>query len=171
MNLPKTPPVRETPETIQVPTAVGVEWIVDAAGCDELLLRDGQTLGAVFRRIITELNLQVVGETHWHQFPMPGGGLTGFALLTESHLACHTYPEHGIATFNLYCCRARPQWAWSERLREMLGAKAVTVRSIERYVMKADYDAMPSDESVFLQAEFITASETISGANGGCDER
>jgi len=32
-------------------------------------------------------------------------GVTGLLLLTESHLACDTFPERGFASFNLYCCR------------------------------------------------------------------
>jgi len=31
--------------------------------------------------------------------------VTGLLLLTESHLACDTFPERGFASFNLYCCR------------------------------------------------------------------
>ena len=58
--------------------------------------------------------------------------MTGLFLLTESHLACHTYPETGIATFNLYCCRTRPRWPWQEKLRTLLGAARVTVRSTPR---------------------------------------
>jgi S-adenosylmethionine decarboxylase len=55
-------------------------------------------------------------------------------LLSESHLACHTYPEYGLATINLYCCRARPEWRWAEALGETLGATNVRVRTIERTV-------------------------------------
>jgi S-adenosylmethionine decarboxylase len=72
-----------------------------------------------------------VGEQMWHKFPGEGG-VTGLAMLTESHLACHTYPELNMATFNLYCCRERAAWPWAERLREMLGAQDVCVRSVER---------------------------------------
>ncbi len=78
-------------------------------------------------RIISDLDLQVMGEALWHKFPSPGG-VTALFLLTESHLACHTYPETGIATFNLYCCRPRPHWPWEDRLADMLGAARVTVR-------------------------------------------
>ncbi|HYP50373.1 MAG TPA: S-adenosylmethionine decarboxylase, partial [Pyrinomonadaceae bacterium] len=56
----------------------------------------------------------------------------GLALLTESHLACHTYPESNLATFNLYCCRARPEWNWEENFRELFGAESVKVIKIER---------------------------------------
>lgn len=70
-------------------------------------------------------------EPHWHTFP-GAGGVTGLYLLTESHLACHTYPELGVATFNLYTCRSRPEWPWRERLATELGARCVTVRVAER---------------------------------------
>jgi S-adenosylmethionine decarboxylase len=117
---------------------VGTEWLVDATGCQPAALRDARLLTGMFERIIAEQKLQVVGEMLWHQFPPPGG-VTGLALLSESHLACHTYPEHGIATINLYCCQARPEWPWSERLREMLGAQYVKVRAVERFFAPANF--------------------------------
>jgi S-adenosylmethionine decarboxylase len=110
---------------------VGTEWLIEASGCDATALRDVGRLREVFARAIEELDLRVVGEQLWHKFP-GAGGATGFAMLTESHLACHTYPEFRVATFNLYCCRERRAWAWEERLREMLGAMAVSVRSVSR---------------------------------------
>jgi S-adenosylmethionine decarboxylase len=110
---------------------VGTEWLIEASGCDAGALRDEATLREVFARAIQELGLRVVGEQMWHKFPGEGG-VTGLAMLTESHLACHTYPELNTATFNLYCCRERVAWPWDERLREMLGARGVNVRSVER---------------------------------------
>ena len=110
---------------------VGTEYLIDAAGCPPQALRDADLLRALCERILANLDLRVVGEGVWHQFPGPGG-LTGLYLLTESHLACHTYPEHGVATFNLYCCRDRPRWPWEPRLRELLGAQRVRVRLCPR---------------------------------------
>ena len=110
---------------------VGTEWIIDATGCSAEALSDLKKLHAVFHRVIVELNLQVIGEAVWQKFPPPGG-VTGLAVLTESHLTCHTYPEFNVATFNLYCCRARPAWPWPERLSEMLGAQEVRVRVLSR---------------------------------------
>jgi S-adenosylmethionine decarboxylase len=112
-------------------TQVGIEWLIDAAGCWPEALRDLALLRRLCDRIIGELDLHTVGEAAWHQFPGPAG-VTGLFLLTESHLACHTYPEVGLATFNLYCCRSRPVWPWEARLRELLGARRVTVRSAAR---------------------------------------
>jgi len=109
---------------------VGTEWLVEAAGCEAELLRDEMRLRAIFDRIITDLGLRSVGAV-WHKFPGEGG-VTGLIALTESHLACHTYPEHGTATFNLYCCRTRPEWDWQGQLRTSLAARSVTVSRIER---------------------------------------
>jgi S-adenosylmethionine decarboxylase len=116
---------------------VGKEWIIDASGCRAEYLRDVNRLRDVFCKVIDELGLQVVGEQLWRQFPPPGG-VTGLALLTESHLTCHTYPEFFSATFNLYCCRVRPEWPWYERLQEMLGARDVSVRAVDRSVTHHD---------------------------------
>jgi S-adenosylmethionine decarboxylase len=112
-----------------VPT--GTEWVVDAHGCDPLALRSREVLDAVFRRVVAELGLRAAGEVVWREFPEPGG-ITGLLLLTESHLACHTFPERGFAAFNLYCCRPREDWPWAERLQAALGARSVSVRRLAR---------------------------------------
>ena len=110
---------------------VGTEWLVEAKLCDENILRDEAVLRRVFASIIGDLGLKTLGKAIWHTFPGEGG-VTGLVALTESHLACHTYPEHKIATFNLYCCKSRPEWNWEANLCEMLGAEEVTVTKIER---------------------------------------
>ena len=110
---------------------IGAEWLVDAAGCDPRLLTSVGTLRQLFERLIRDLDLHPIDEPKFHLFPAPGG-ITGFVILTESHLACHTYPEHGVITLNLYCCRPRPEWPWRDGLAELLGATQVDVRTITR---------------------------------------
>ena len=109
---------------------VGREWIVDASGCDAAMLRDKEVLQGLFAAAVRDLGLCVVSAT-WHEFP-GHGGVTGMALLTESHLTCHTYPEFGSATFNLYCCKERPRWDWEAKLGEALGATEVRVTTVIR---------------------------------------
>lgn len=109
----------------------GEEWVVEAHGCDPARLRDRALLESVFHRLIEELDLHPVSPPVWHQFPEPGG-LTGMALLAESHLTCHTFPEHASACFNLFCCRPRRRWDFERGLAEMLGAARVEVRALAR---------------------------------------
>ena len=109
----------------------GTEWIVDGYGCDPVRLADRARVCALLGHIVAELDLRVVGEPLVHGFAAPGG-VTAMVLLTESHLCCHTYPESGLATFNLYCCRERPPWPWADRLGDALGARRVEVRRMQR---------------------------------------
>ncbi|MGE3465303.1 MAG: adenosylmethionine decarboxylase [Pyrinomonadaceae bacterium] len=109
---------------------VGTEWLIEATGCDRALLRDEDKIRSILSRVIDDLGLRPIGSV-WHKFDGEGG-VTGLIALTESHLACHTYPEHGTATFNLYCCRTRPEWAWDEHLKADLNASHISVIRIER---------------------------------------
>src|SRR5512134_3977740 len=109
---------------------VGTEWLIEAAGCNAESLRRESVLRSLIDEIIDDLGLKSIGSV-WHAFGGEGG-VTGLIALTESHLACHTYPEHRIATFNIYCCRSRPEWDWETNLRSALSATAVIVTRIER---------------------------------------
>jgi S-adenosylmethionine decarboxylase len=109
---------------------VGTEWLIEATGCDAAALRSEADIRSILDLVIADLGLRPIGSV-WHKFGGEGG-VTGLVALTESHLACHTYPEHGTATFNLYCCRTRPEWDWNANLRAKLAATLVVVTRIER---------------------------------------
>ncbi len=110
---------------------VGTEWLIEAFECDAEKLRCVEILREIFTLIIDDLGLKTIGEQNWHKFGGEGG-VTGLVMLTESHLACHTYPENETATFNLYCCKTRPEWNWEEKLSEMLNAREINIQKIER---------------------------------------
>ena len=106
---------------------LGTEWLVDAQGCRAEALRDLAVVRALLEAVLGRLKLRVIGEGAWHKFGGEGG-VTGLYLLTESHLSVHTYPEHGAATFNLYCCRPRPEFPWAQEVARALGGAGVDVR-------------------------------------------
>jgi len=109
----------------------GLEWIVEAHGCDPLALADSRHLEKFFRSLIQALDLHPLGKSNWHQFPGTGG-ITGVTLLTESHLACHTFPEYGSLCLNIFCCRPRPATDFEALLKKDFGAASVCVRQVER---------------------------------------
>jgi S-adenosylmethionine decarboxylase len=109
----------------------GREWIVEAHGCDAAALTDLGRLRSLFLRLVEDLSLHPVAAPTWHQFDGTGG-ITGLYLLAESHLACHTFPEYRTLCLNLFCCRPRPEWDFSSRLKSEFSATEVRVRCLDR---------------------------------------
>jgi S-adenosylmethionine decarboxylase len=113
----------------------GTEWIVDAHGCDPVALRDVARLSTLFDRLIADLRLTPIADAAWHTFPAPGG-VTGFVVLAESHLACHTFPEFGSICLNVFCCRPRDDYGDDTDLAavmaDVLRATSTNVRRVER---------------------------------------
>jgi len=70
---------------------------------DELLLRSTECR-MLFDGLIDEYGLSKVGEVY-HDFD--GGGFTAVVCLTESHLSIHTWPEYGLATFDVFLSNFR----------------------------------------------------------------
>jgi S-adenosylmethionine decarboxylase len=109
----------------------GIEWVVEAFGCSSQSLRDTAVLRELFNTIVREMKLRPVGETQWHQFPGTEG-ITGLCLLAESHIACHTFPEHNSLCLNLFCCLPRAEWNFEAALQQLFHARTVSVRRLAR---------------------------------------
>ena len=60
-----------------------------------------ESLRSTCLRAVEEAGLTVVGERFYQFEPQ---GVTGTVLLAESHLAIHTWPEHGFVTVDVYVC-------------------------------------------------------------------
>jgi len=84
----------------------GKHLLIDIWGAQEL---DNH---ALLERTLRE-SVQAAGATllhlHVHQFS-PTGGLSGTAVLAESHLNVHTWPERNYAAFDVFMCgKADPE--------------------------------------------------------------
>ena len=77
------------------------EWYGCAPDAPEMTRSD--SLRALCVRLAEASAMTVVGDS-FHQFEPQG--VTGTVLLAESHLAVHTWPEHGFVTIDVYVCNA-----------------------------------------------------------------
>lgn len=77
----------------------GGNGLEDCTRLEKALTKAARIAGAVLLHI------------HLHKFN-EGGGVTGVALLAESHISVHTWPEHGYAAFDIFMCgNAQPEKA------------------------------------------------------------
>jgi S-adenosylmethionine decarboxylase len=68
---------------------------------------------------------------HLHHFE-PNGGISGVAVLAESHISIHSWPEANYAAVDIFMCgKANPD-ACVPVLREAFGAKRVAVSELLR---------------------------------------
>lgn len=110
---------------------LGEEWVVDARGCDADALRDPVRLRGLVAHLLDAMRLTPAVPPLEHRF---GGeaGITILVLLTESHLAIHTFPEVGALTLNVYCCKPRTPIDWRATLARHVGASGASVRTLVR---------------------------------------
>lgn len=73
--------------------------IVSTFSSNEAALKNMQACKTFFNTIINEIGLNKVGDVY-HEFLT--GGYTAVVCLTESHISIHTWPEHGLATFDVF---------------------------------------------------------------------
>jgi S-adenosylmethionine decarboxylase len=65
-------------------------------------------------------------HTHLHRFE-PNGGVSGVAVLAESHISIHSWPEHGYAALDVFMCGNANPDACVPVLREAFTPKKIAV--------------------------------------------
>jgi len=83
--------------------SVGTHHLVDFYGVDAGTLADEPRLMESVERALVAAGFHVLRAVS-HRFEGGGQGVTGVFLLSESHLAFHTYPEHGYLALDLFSC-------------------------------------------------------------------
>lgn len=80
----------------------GKHLLADLYGCP--VLDDVGLIEKALRAAADSAKATVIG-LHLHHFG-PRQGITGVALLAESHMSIHTWPEHGYAAIDIFLCGA-----------------------------------------------------------------
>jgi S-adenosylmethionine decarboxylase len=100
----------------------GHHYIIDLYGTDEAANRS--LIEALLPKMVAVAGATLL-HSHIHEFT-PSGGLSGVAVLAESHISFHTWPERNFASFDIFMCgKAKPQLA-AELLIQTLKPKKTT---------------------------------------------
>ena len=105
----------------------GTHVLLDLWGASHL--DDADYLERALRRAI-DVSGATLLHIHLHRFG-DGGGVSGVAVLAESHISVHTWPERGFAAFDVFMCgKCRPDLA-AEEIRRALAPERAEM-SVER---------------------------------------
>ena len=86
----------------------GTHLLLDMWGAAHL--DDPDQLGKAIERAVKAADATML-HLHLHHFS-PCGGVSGVAVLAESHISVHTWPEHAFAAFDIFMCgEAEPERA------------------------------------------------------------
>lgn len=110
------------------------EWLVDISNADASRLASVKHVRALCDDVVAAFRLTLVAPPLLHVFPGPGG-ITALYLLSESHLAVHTWPEKRGALLSLGTCKpgVPEQFAWSGVVRAHVDGDVV-VRGVQRVI-------------------------------------
>jgi S-adenosylmethionine decarboxylase len=105
----------------------GIHLIVDLHGADRL--DDIEHIEATLRRCV-EASRATLLHIHLHHFQP--SGVSGVAVLAESHISIHTWPESGYAALDVFMCGSADPDKCIPVLREAFSAKRVGVNELLR---------------------------------------
>lgn len=86
-----------------------------------------------FRRAVEAAKATLL-HIHLHEFT-GGGGVSGVAVLAESHISIHTWPERGYAAVDIFMCGVAQPLRAVEVMREAFKPRHTTVAEHKRGVV------------------------------------
>jgi S-adenosylmethionine decarboxylase len=115
---------------------VGAHCIVDLWGANHLT--DAKVLTTVLETASDAAGASLL-KIFLHEFPS-SGGITGVALLAESHMSIHTWPEKGYAAIDIFMCgNADPRRALDVLILQLKPTHTL----VEHFVRGADRAIRP----------------------------
>ncbi|PTW51873.1 MULTISPECIES: adenosylmethionine decarboxylase [Rhodovulum] len=98
--------------------------VVDGEGLD-----DEARIQKAFRDCVDECGATLL-HIHTHKFSPQG--VSGVAVLAESHISVHTWPEIGYGAFDVFMCGDAEPWRAVEVLRAAFDAGDIRVKELLR---------------------------------------
>ena len=108
--------------------AIGRHLILEMWGCQNLDSVD--TAEQALREMVEALDVHLLDL---RVYPFSPIGVTGIAIVSESHLVIHTWPEYGYAAVDLFTCGAeRDPHDALQVLRRLFQPEHIGVMEINR---------------------------------------
>ncbi|AKA75078.1 adenosylmethionine decarboxylase [Saccharolobus solfataricus] len=111
------------------PKVVGKQVYGSLYECDEDVLKDTKRLEQIIKEAADIGNMNILDIKSWKI----GEGVSVVAIILESHITIHTWPEYRFATVDVYSCGPHTSPLNAFRyIVEKLGAKRYTINEADR---------------------------------------
>ena len=107
----------------------GTHLIVEAFSDDRKILNNDKKIKAILSKAAKIANYNVITIAS-HKFER--NGVTAFALLSESHISIHTWPELGYAAIDIFTCGDKNPKAAFNEIKSALKLKKIRMKKIKR---------------------------------------
>ena len=109
---------------------MGDHFLLNLYGCDAEKLNNEKFLSEMLERAVVEGKMTLLNLIT-HKFEPHG--ITAVALLSESHISIHTWPELGMAVCDIFTCgdHTKPKEG-VKYMKMMLDAKSIVSKSFTR---------------------------------------
>ncbi len=100
--------------------ALGRHIIVEYYNCNEDILKDPDLISEYMQTAAVKSKATIVESVFHHFNPW---GVSGAVIISESHLAIHTWPEFGFAAVDLFTCGDIDPWKGFDYLEQVFEAQ------------------------------------------------
>ncbi|MCL2707898.1 MAG: adenosylmethionine decarboxylase [Defluviitaleaceae bacterium] len=118
-------------------TVVGHQLIIDATRCDEDSLNDLDQIVSLVRDIAAVMGTEILEEGSHVFSPI---GITAFAIVSASHIAAHTWPEHGYLGVDVFSCRQIDRDEIIRLIKKYFDGAEFDARQLERKAGPASFE-------------------------------
>jgi len=114
--------------------ALGRHILAELYGCNPESLNDLKKVEKAMVSAALKAGAEV-REVAFHKFSPQG--VSGVVVISESHLAVHTWPEYGYAAVDVFTCGDQVDpWIACDSISEAFGATHVTANEVKRGVFE-----------------------------------
>jgi len=113
---------------------LGIHILAEFYGCDAHLLNNSDYIKLVIEEATKKAGATLITSFSHNFSPY---GVTGIAVIAESHLSIHTWPEYEYAAVDVFTCgESADPYAAFRYIKEKLKAKDVEIKKIVRGKIK-----------------------------------
>ncbi|WP_109434070.1 MULTISPECIES: adenosylmethionine decarboxylase [Aquimarina] len=115
---------------------LGLHILMEFYECSDTILNKLDVLEESMNEAANVAGATII-KSVFHQFAPQG--VTGVVVVAESHLAIHTWPEHGYAAVDFFTCNTDMDYLTSyQLLAKALKSKVHNFKSVERGLINSN---------------------------------